>query len=236
MPGRGVAASLTAVGAAALAYTALIRPRLARWGATDEEVGRRFPGSAIVPEGERAATMATTIDAPPERVWPWLVQLGADRAGWYRGEGLIGGRRAGTVTVHPEWQHLAVGDLLLRTTHGRADDGWRVVVLDPNRFLGLHGVSDLRGRLLDPRGPRPRVYGEVVWGFELVPLPDGRTRVVVSGHQTFRPHWLGRIVDVWLLTPMLWAMQTRMFAVLKSNVERLEREDRPPTHSIHSVE
>jgi proline iminopeptidase len=61
---------------AAVVYDRLVRPRLLRWGATDEEVIGPYPGAGIVPEGERGTTMAVTIDAPPERVWPWLVQLG----------------------------------------------------------------------------------------------------------------------------------------------------------------
>ena len=49
-----------------------------RWGATDEEVAGPYPGAELVPEGERAATMAVTIEAPPDQVWPWLVQMGWD--------------------------------------------------------------------------------------------------------------------------------------------------------------
>jgi proline iminopeptidase len=54
-----------------------------RWGATDEEVTGPYPGARLVPDGKRGPTMAITIDAPPDQVWPWLVQLGRDRGGWY---------------------------------------------------------------------------------------------------------------------------------------------------------
>ena len=70
-------------GAAAVIYAAWVRPRLMRWGATDEEVAGAYPGAELVPHGQRAATMAVTIDAPPDQVWPWLVQMGGDRGGWY---------------------------------------------------------------------------------------------------------------------------------------------------------
>ena len=53
-----------------------MRPRLMRWGASDAEVAEPYPGADLVPEGKRAATMAVTIGAPPEQVWPWLVQMG----------------------------------------------------------------------------------------------------------------------------------------------------------------
>ncbi len=74
---------VASAGTAAAAYGWFVRPRLARWGATDEEVAGPYPGAGIVPDGRRGPTMAVTIDAPPDRVWPWLVQLGGDRGGWY---------------------------------------------------------------------------------------------------------------------------------------------------------
>jgi hypothetical protein len=54
-----------------------------RWGATSEEVARPMPGDEIVPHAQVQTTHAITIDAGPERVWPWLVQMGYHRAGWY---------------------------------------------------------------------------------------------------------------------------------------------------------
>ena len=68
-------------GAAAVVYGAWVRPRLMRWGATDEEVTGPYPGADLVSDGERGATMAVTIDAAPDQVWPWLVQLGGDLGG-----------------------------------------------------------------------------------------------------------------------------------------------------------
>ena len=58
-------------------------PRLTRWGATEEEVAGPYPGAELVPESKRSPTMAITINATPEQIWPWLVQMGWDRGGWY---------------------------------------------------------------------------------------------------------------------------------------------------------
>ena len=74
-----VAAGMAAVD---VGYAAWVSPRLMRWGATDEEVAGPYPGAGLVPGGERSATMAVTIGAPPDQVWPWLVQMGPDRGGW----------------------------------------------------------------------------------------------------------------------------------------------------------
>lgn len=198
----------------------MARGRLSRWGATDEEVAGPYPGADIVPEGERSPTMAVTIDASPEQVWPWLVQMGWDRGGWYSWDLLDNAGRRSAAEVHPEWQTLAVDDQLKFWALGRVMDAYRVAVIEPNRFLGLYGYTDLGGRWLDPTEPRPSSYMEALWGFLLNELPDGRTRLVVSGYQTFRPRWVERFVAAWLLLAVSWPMQARMIAVLKRNIER----------------
>ncbi len=210
-------------GTAAVVYAAWVRPRLMRWGATDEEVAGPYPGVDLVPDGKRGATMAVTINAPPDQVWPWLVQLGGDRGGWYSWDHLDNAGRPSAREVHPEWQDLDLGDYVKYWTrcHGPVD-AWEVVALEPNRFLGLHGLSDLRGGSLDPKQPRPSAYTEGLWGFLLNELPGGSTRLVIGGYEVFRPRWLG-VVSSWLSPLVVWIMQARMLAVLKRNVERAAR-------------
>lgn len=191
-----------------------------RWGATEEEVTGPFPGAEVVADGRRGSTMAVTIDAPPEQVWPWLVQMGGDRGGWYSWDRLDNGGRPSATRVHPEWQDLAVGDHVRYWTGGGAVDAWQVAVMEPGRFLGLRGLSDLRGRPLDPDEPRPAGYTEGLWGFLLADLPGGRTRLIISGYQVIRPRWLDRFASYWLYMPLVWPMQARMLAVLKRNIER----------------
>jgi proline iminopeptidase len=203
-------------------YAIAVRPRLVRWGATDKEVSEPYPGADIVPNGTRASTIAVTIEAPPDQVWPWLVQMGYDRAGWYSWDHLDNGGRPSADRVHPEWQEINVGDWLTAWSPGGAADAWQVAALEPGRFLGLHGRSDLRGRPFDPAAPRPRAYTEGLWGFLLVELPGDRTRLVVSGYQTMRPRWLQALGDFFVYPPVHWAMQTRQFA----NIKRLAERDR----------
>jgi proline iminopeptidase len=98
-----------------------------------------------------------------------------------------------------------------------------VAALESDRFLGLRGLRDLRGRQLDPKQPRPSAYTEGLWGFLLNELPDGRTRLVISGYQILRPRRLERFANYWLYIPVVWPMQARMLAVLKHNIERAAR-------------
>ena len=209
--------AVLAAGLAAV-YGCWARPQMLRWGATDEEVAGPFPGAELVREGRRSSTMAVTIDVPPEQVWPWLVQMGWDRAGWYSWDLLDNSGRPSARQVHPEWQDLAVGDRLRYSAFGRVADAFRVAVIDPNRFLGLYGCTDLRGRWLDPEQPRPSCYMEGLWGFWLKESPGGGTRLVISGYGAFRPLWAERLAD-WASMLVVWPMQARMMAVLKRNIE-----------------
>ncbi|MGW0017594.1 alpha/beta fold hydrolase [Rhodococcus sp. NPDC003382] len=227
-PGIGIAGA-----AAAAIYAGVIRPRLVRWGATEDEITGPFPGAELVPDGERSGAMAITIDAPPEQVWPWLVQMGWDRGGWYSWDHLDNAGRPSASRVHPEWQDLRCGDTLRYWAPGAGPgDAYTVATMEENRFLGLHGLSDLRGRTLDPRQPRPATYIEGSWGFLLKDLPGRRTRLLISGYQAGRPRWVARFVYFWVFPPMVWIMQARMLRVLKRNIERAARTSEPPTDAV----
>jgi hypothetical protein len=101
---------------AVVVYLLLIRPWQLRWGATDEEIYSPMPGDELVPDPTYNATRAITIEATPEEIWPWLVQMGYGRAGFY-GYDLIenlGSKRGihSAESILPDLQQLAVGDAL----------------------------------------------------------------------------------------------------------------------------
>src|SRR6202162_2352016 len=220
--------TVCAASMAAIVYGVWVRRRLWRWGATDEEVAGPYPGADLVPGGERGGTMAVTIEVPSDQVWPWLVQMGGDRGGWYSWDRLDNGGRPSAQEVHPEWQDLALGDYVKYWTRSGPVDAWEVAALEPTRFLGLRGLNDLRGRNLNPKVPRPSAYVEGLRGFLLNELPGGRTRLVIGGYQAIRPRWLGRFVFYWLYVPVTWIMQARMLAVLKRNIEQVANERHTP--------
>lgn len=75
---------VAATGAAAIVVAVVVARRtIGRWGATSEEVARSLPADDEVPDAQIASTRAIPIHAPATAVWPWLVQLGWKRAGWY---------------------------------------------------------------------------------------------------------------------------------------------------------
>lgn len=210
-------------------YAFGVRPRLVRWGATDDEVRRPYPGAEIIPGGKRGGTMSITIDAPPSAVWPWLVQMGVDRAIWYTWDYWRPLGRRSAERIHPEWQEISVGHHMPSVPDGSV--WWEVAALEPQRFLGLRMSVDLRGRPFDPKKTRPRFYTDSLWAFLLEPLPGERTRLVVSGYWAFRPKWLQGIVGFLFIEPSTWIMQTQQFKGLKARAEREARRLAPaPAH------
>ena len=136
---------------AVLAYTSVAivsRPWHSRWGSSRAELAASLPGDSLVPNVHYTIQHAVTIRATPTDVWPWLVQLGQDRAGFYSYDWLeraIGDRIQNADRIHPEWQTIRKGDLVRATQpdylggqFGR-DIGWRVAEVEPGRVLALGG-------------------------------------------------------------------------------------------------
>jgi hypothetical protein len=154
-------------------YFLFIRPRYQRWGATKVELERVMPGDHEVKEPTLAFTRAVTIRARPEEIWPWLVQIGYKRAGFYSYttfEKQMGVPFTNIDRIIPEYQQLKVGD----TIPIRAGFDIPVKAIEPNRSLLLVG--------------RDTNIGEVSWVFELYPLSGGHTRLVTRANCSF-PNW-----------------------------------------------
>jgi hypothetical protein len=199
-------------------YALAVRPRLLTWGATEEEVRDPYPGDGLIPDTERGSIMATTIEAPPSRVWPWLVQMGLDRGGWYSWDWLDHLGVPSAERIHPEWQQISVGDRLTSTPHS----AWfAVAAIEPERFLALRASLDLRGRSFDPAGPRPRFYSDSLWCFLLTEASPGQTRLVIGTYTQARPRLPFMVANLLFWEPAHWVMQVRQFANLKRRVEHI---------------
>lgn len=199
-------------------YGAVVRPRMLRWGTTDDEVSRAFPGDELVPYADTQTTMATTLPAPPEEIWPWLQQMGCDRAGWYSWDRLDNGGRPSAESIVPEWQDMEVGRRIDAVPGGSA--WFTAAVVKPPRTLVLR--SDLTvpyGRPFDPaRWPPPRLYASGIWSFHLEPAGDGETRLVVRTRSRGRPRPLLWTSDFLFGQPAHFVMQTRQFQNLRARV------------------
>ena len=141
-----LAGAIAAVGAVA-GYERLAKPWMYRWGATPDEVAATLPGDDLVAPTTPKTTRAVTIEAPAEAVWPWLAQIGEDRAGFYsydRLERLVGARIHNADSVHPEWQELRVGDTVWLARRYRSIGRQIVAAVEPGSHLVLMSDSDFR--------------------------------------------------------------------------------------------
>lgn len=126
---------LTAAAGAAgyAAWKLAIEPAYREWGVDPDAAARPLAGDDLVPEPTVVDTRSISIAAPPSAVWPWLVQMGYGRAGWYSYDAIdMTGSSSDRIVA--EWQTLAQGDTL-PTGPGT---GFHVAVLDPGHALVLY--------------------------------------------------------------------------------------------------
>jgi hypothetical protein len=202
----------------------LRHPSLLRSGALPAERRRRLPGDDLVPQPHWQATRAETICAPAGAVWPWLVQLGHGRGGyygdlpWWHGE-RGRGAAASANRVMPEHQRLEVGEVLLDGAGCDASHGaWTVRWVEPDRWLVLFSCRTLDGREVDPHAqPKPRIYFDCSWAFVLVPEDKGGTRLLVRSRIRMVPAWALR--GAGFLTLGDTVMQRAMLRGIKQRAE-----------------
>jgi hypothetical protein len=135
-----------------------------------ERRAHSMPGDDVLPEACADMTHAIEIDVPPAQVWPWLVQMGCRRAGWYSWDALDNGGVPSAERIVPELQQIEVGDKLPMTPTG--DDGFEVLRIEREKLLviGSH-AKDFEG----------------TWAFILEPLANGRTRLTARYRAAFPP-------------------------------------------------
>ncbi len=185
-------------------YLGVLHPWLMNWGATREEVQMALPGDDPALGPDSYFTRAVTIDAPPSAVWPWLVQLGQDRAGFYSNtwlENLTGSDIHNADTLHLEWQHRAIGD--------------NVSLARPDLLFGLGlrlGLGQTQIVLLEPQ----RVIGDIIGRFVLQPVGYGSTRLLVREPIASQGPIASRML-IW--DPLHFVMVQRMLRGIQERAE-----------------
>jgi hypothetical protein len=183
---------------------------------------RPLAGDELVPDAGAQMTHGVTLKAPPERIWPWLVQMGCRRAGYYSYDLLDNGGVRSAREIHPELLELRVGEVIPATPEG--DEGFEVLKVDPNRALLVGGLHDARElHQLPFFSPRPERYWHVTWAFVLEALDEATTRLHVRVRAAFPP--TGRL-HIAAIRPVHHFMQKAMLRHLAERVEgRLPRDD-----------
>jgi len=195
----------------------LYRPWHLRWGATDVEVAAAMPGDEIVARPSFSATRAITIASPPTDVWPWLVQLGYGRAGWYSYDLFDNGARPSASRILPEFQHLRVGDWVPMASVVNDTTAFKVTELDANRVMLWEKPNSS-------------------WAWTLMPLAAGRkTRLIARLRTNY--YWRGSPASA-LLTAILFEfgdfpMMRKLFLNVKRRAERRATETTPARSAQH---
>ena len=178
-----------------------------------------MPGDQVIRRPDVVCTHATTINAPPQQVWPWLQQVGWHRGGWYTARWvdrlLFPDHWASADELLPDYQHLAVGDFI---PDGSPETGcgFTVVEPEPARFLLLHSTTHL------PRSWRDRRIAALhwTWVFVLTRWRRGRrTRFVFRWRGRIDPWWL-RVLCHAVIVPADFIMSRDMLRGLRQRAER----------------
>jgi len=192
----GPAVALGLLAAVVVLYLWVLKPWHMQWGAIAEEAQRPMPGDDLIP-GAGQTTRAITIHAAPEEVWPWLVQLGYGKAGWYSYDWIDNDFQPSADRILPQHQDLQPGDKILMMP----DMGFVVNQIDEPRSI----VSVLED-------------GSTSWCLGLYPTNDTATRLVSRWRPKFEMTPATFFLTM-LSEPGTFIMEQKMLRSIRNRVE-----------------
>jgi hypothetical protein len=183
--------------------------------ATGREHLLAMPGDELIRHAAGSLTHAITVHCSRRELWPWLIQMGADRAGWYSYDVLDNGGRRSAERIMPGLQSPSVG-AVFPALPGRRD-GFILLESEPTRWLVL-GWSDTDSSLL------------VTWSFMLIEIDENTTRLVVRARAAdgYRFHGLPKAFGLWLVRVVHFVMERKQLLEIARRAER--HVDRIETH------
>src|SRR5512139_1483627 len=164
------------VSSAVVAYVRWLRPKQMHWGASEWDTERPLPGDELVVSPHWNATRAVTIAAKPSEIWPWLLQIGWGRAGWYGYDWADNGFKPSSWEILPEYQDLAIG---------------KKFPMSPVTAMVCAAFEEGRW-MLWRNSPEAGT-----WLWYLEPLDEDHTRLITRMRDRY--HWL----KPWFLLPQL---------------------------------
>ena len=202
---------LTAIGVLLGIYVILILPSILNWGSTEAEQSVTWPGDDIVPNTDRSHTRAITINAPAEKVWPWIAQLGQDRGGFYTYDliqNILGAQMPTSDFIRSNKQDWHFGSRLWMYPMSRANGvGFASVrTLEPGHALGFGTSSTTLSTNKTEDGS---------WTFILSPINSTSTRLIVRTRGALAQSILGVGMHDLVLEPIHFVMERRMMDGIK---------------------
>lgn len=176
----------------------IFTPWMDKWGTTPEERNAEFPGDNLVAQPALVFNRAITINAKPEQIYPWILQIGADKSGMYSYtwlENLVGCKMAKVETIKPEWQDLKEGDLMKMCAGDFAPPPYIVAQVEKDQAV-IYGHKDGDKWVEE-------------WEFVLIPQTDGSTRLVTRT----RTNMAGGFWEI--IRPISFMMERKMLLTIK---------------------
>lgn len=201
-----------------LVFSFFIQPWFLKWGATDEEIRATWHGDDLVPGSSVGYTRAITINAPPSGVWPWLVQIGQDRGGFYSYElleNMLGSDTHNADRIVPDWQHLEVGN---KIRMGPKEGVWA----NTSNIVG--GIVPEKSLVLITPGESPTrvsaaIHGNGTWSFILVPVDGKTTRLIIRGRRIENPNQVIRLLYGPVVDSVQFILERKMMVGIKERAE-----------------
>lgn len=167
---------------------------------------RSLTGDEILPDAPYVLTRGIDIEAPPSPVWPWLMQLGCDRGGWYSIDALDHGGEPSVEELRPEWTERHVGDTVHATP--ALDGGYTVWDIQREHSLVLGAETDRMGG-----------HVRTTWSFVLDPIGSDASRLITRVRGTGTPPWSAWLQGAALFPPVHALMQRAQLKHLKELAE-----------------
>jgi hypothetical protein len=208
----GIAAAVLAILLAV--YVAVLRPWHLRWGTTPTEAAETLPGDGLLEGNLAQVTRAITINAPPERIWPWLMQMGQDRGGFYSYTALENMIGAGMPEVHrlrSNWNARDLGETVWFATPKRFKGQGRMIaaIVDPPQAFVMVMPDDWERILQGGKGSQGS------WGFVLKPIDADHTRLISRLRSGPPPRIGARIAGAAFWEPAHFVMERKMLLTIK---------------------
>jgi hypothetical protein len=196
----GILFGLAIVGVIA---TILLMPWMDSWGASQEEIAASFTGDGLVPSPRITYTRAVSIHATPAEIYPWIIQLGAEKGGMYSYEwfetNILRCELINADRIHAEWQNLKVGDPMKMCPGTSGPPPYEIAILEKDHAIVM--------------GHKQNGDWIEVWQFILVPQNDGSTRLLIRSRSTAQ----GLLWDV--IRPAEFVMMRGMMLGIKERSE-----------------
>jgi hypothetical protein len=228
---RGGYAVIACLATAGLVYHLGLRPWCLRWGTTSAELHAALPGDDLFPAYTSEATHAITIHATADKVWPWLMQIGQDRGGFYSYtflENAFGCEMPKLERLVPEWKPRVPGETVWFCNPKRFDGQGKMIpaIVNADQALALVTVNDWRH--LQAGGHAQ----EGIWSFTLQAGADGETRLIARLRGGTPPTVAGRLMGRLFWEPAHFVMEQKMLRTIRDLAEAMQSSADPEIRAL----